>query len=181
MENIILETTTKSGKTVSFRYPTINDAQILKDYINKISSEKSFILLQGEQKTLEDEIKWIESFIKDKNRSVIILAFVNNELVGVSDIGLDHAAKNHIGSFGITVAKKYRGEGIGKILMELVIKEAIKNIKKLKIITLECFGINQIGLNLYKKLGFKEYGNLPDGLKRRGKFSDAILMYKKVR
>lgn len=55
MENIIFQSTTKTGKTVSFRYPTINDAQILMDYINKISLEKTYILMQGVQKTLNEE------------------------------------------------------------------------------------------------------------------------------
>ncbi len=117
----------------------------------------------------------------NKKECVYILAFIKNDLIACSEITLEPLIKNHIGDFGITVAKKFRGEGIGKILMDLVIKESIKNIKNLKIITLECFGINIIGLNLYKKLGFKEYGILPGGLKRRGKYEDAILMYKKIK
>jgi len=182
MENNIIHTAvTKSGKTVSFRYPTIDDAEILMNYINKISLEKTFILFQGQQKTLEDEVKWLEIFTKNKNENVIILAFIEDKLIGLSDIKLGFSAKNHVGSFGITVAKEYRGEGIGKKLMEFVIKESIKNIKDLKIIELECFASNLIAQNLYKKFGFKEYGRLPKGLKRRGKFDDAILMYKKVK
>jgi len=64
--------------------------------------------------------------------------------------------------------------------MDLVIKKAIKNIKELKVITLECFTTNTIAISLYQKLGFKEYGRLPQGLKRRGKFVDETLMYKKI-
>jgi RimJ/RimL family protein N-acetyltransferase len=184
MENKIITTAiTKTGKIVTFRYPTIDDTEILKNYINKISAEKSFILLQGIQKTLEEERKWLEEKLEmvNKKECVYILAFIKNDLIACSEITLEPLIKNHIGDFGITVAKKFRGEGIGKILMDLVIKESIKNIKNLKIITLECFGINIIGLNLYKKLGFKEYGILPGGLKRRGKYEDAILMYKKIK
>jgi len=184
MENKIIYTaTTKTGKTVSFRYPTINDIEILMNYINKISAEKSYITFQGEQKTLEEEKKWLEEKLDlvSKNECVFITAFIKNKLIASSEITLESLIKNHVGSFGITVAKECRGEGIGKILMDLVIKESIKNIKKLKIITLECFGTNTIGLNLYKKLAFKEYGCLPNGLKRRGKFDDAILMYKKIK
>lgn len=181
MENIISQSTTKSGKTVSFRYPTINDAEILMNYINKLSLEKTFILMQGEQKTLEDEKGWIESFIKNKNKVVIVLAFIKNKLIGVSDISLKTGAKNHIGSFGITIAKEYRSEGIGKKLMELVISESIKKIKGLRIIELEVFGDNLIAQNLYKKMGFVEFGRLVKGIKHKGKFVDAVLMYKKVK
>lgn len=184
MENKIIHTAvTKSGKIISFRYPTINDAEILMNYINKISAEKSFILFQGEQQTLEEETKWLKDKLEkiNKNECVFITAFIGNKLIASSEITLQSKVKNHIGVFGITVAKKYRGEGIGKILMELVIEESIEKIKDLKIIDLEVFANNLIAQNLYKKMGFIEYGRLPDGLKRRGKFVDAILMYKKVK
>ena len=183
MANFIYQVITKSGKTVSFRYPTIKDVEILKNYINKISAEKSFILLQGIQKTFVEEKKWLEEKLEkiNKKECVYILAFIKDELVACSEITQQPLIKKHVGDFGISVAKKFRGEGIGKILMNFVIKESIKNIKGLKIITLECFSTNIIGLNLYKKLSFKEYGRLPNGLKRRGKFDDAVLMYKKVK
>jgi len=181
MENIIFQTTTKTGKGITFRYPTIKDTKIFKNYINKISAEKTFILMQGVQKTLKEEKAWINNFLKNKDKIVIIGAFIENKLIGVSDISLGYGAKIHIGDFGITIAKEFRGEGIGKKLMELVIQKSIENIEGLKIITLEVFANNPIALPLYKKLGFKEYGSLPNGLKRLSKYSDSILMYKLVK
>jgi len=183
MENIILETKTKTGKTVTFRYPTIKDVEILKNYINKISAERSFILLQGEQQNLEEEQKWLKSKIESINKKecVFLMAFIENKLVGSSEITLKPLARNHVGSFGITVGIDYRGEGIGKILMDLVVKESIKNIKDLKIIELEVFANNPIAQDLYKKMGFIEFGRLPEGIKHKENFVDAILMYKKVK
>ncbi len=181
MENNIIHTAiTKSGKTISFRYPTIDDAEILKNYINKISAEKSFLLMQGVQKTIEDEQNWLKSFIENKNKKVIILAIVDEKIVGISDVELKSDAKCHVGSFGISIDIDYRGDGIGKELMEVVIEESIEKLNGLKIIELEVFGQNKIAQNLYKKMGFIEYGRLPKSLKRRGKFDDAILMYKKI-
>jgi len=183
MDNKIIHTaTTKTGKTVSFRYPTIADVEILKDHINKLSAEKTFINFQGEKKTLKDEKKWLSGIIKkiNKNECVSILAFINNNFAGSSEIELKDLARMHVGGFGITIAKEFRGEGIGSLLMDLVIKESVKNIRELKIITLECFATNIIAVNLYKKMGFIEYGRLPYGLKRLGEFVDEILMYKKI-
>lgn len=181
--NIIFETTTKTRKSIIFRYPTINDAEILKNYINKLSAEKGFILFQGEQKTLEEETKWLTEKIEqiNKNECVFIMAFIENKFVGSSEIELKPLARKHIGGFGITVVKEYRGEGIGNLLMDLVIKESIKNMQDLKIIQLECFASNPIAPNLYKKMGFIEYGRLPGGLKRQKEFVDEILMYKLVK
>jgi len=180
---IIFETKTKNGKTVSFRYPTINDVEILKNFINKISLEKTYITFQGEQQTLEEETKWLESVLKNikENKCVNILAFIENKLVASSDITLKSLVKKHVGVFGIIVDIDYRGEGIGKLLMELTISESVKNIKGLKIIELEVFANNPIAFNLYKKMGFIEFGRLPKGIKHKEKFIDAVLMYKKVK
>jgi RimJ/RimL family protein N-acetyltransferase len=183
MENIIFETKTKSGKTVSFRYPTIDDVQILTDYINTISSEKSFITFQGEQQTLEEETKWLKDKLEkiDKKECVYLLGFIDNKLVGCSEIEMKSLVKKHVGSFGISVAKEFRGNGAGEKLMEAVIKESIRKLPDLKIIQLDCFANNPVAQNLYKKLGFVEYGRLPNGLKRKGEFVDEILMYKKIK
>lgn len=178
----MFQTTTKTGKTVSFRYPTIDDAQILTDYINKISAEKSYILFQGEQQTLEEETLWLKSKLEkiNKKECVFILTFIDNKLIASSEITLKSLVQKHIGSFGITVAKEFRGEGIGKILMELVISESVKKIDNLKIITLEVFGDNPIAQSLYQKMGFVEFGRLPGGIKHLDNFVDEILMYKNI-
>ncbi len=173
---------TKSGKEIKFRYPSINDAEDLKNYINKISAEQSFILLQGFQNTLESETNWLKDKLEkiSKNKCVYLCGFYNNQLVACAEITLGFEAKSHLGSFGISVALEFRGQGIGQKIMELVISESIKKMPEMKIIDLEVFGQNQIAQNLYRKLGFIEYGRFPGGLKRRGSFDDAILMYKKI-
>jgi len=184
MENKIIHTaTTKSGKTVSFRYPTINDVEILKNFINKISLEKTYISFQGEQSTFEEEQKWLESKLKniENKKCVVILGFIDNKLVTSTDIDSGVFFAKHVGNFGIIVDIDYRGDGVGKIAMDLVIKEAIKNISGLKIIKLGVFSDNPIAPNLYKKMGFVEYGCLPGGAKHRDDFVDEVLMYKKVK
>ena len=173
----------KSGKEIIFRYPKIDDVQILKDYINKISNEKTYILYQGEQQTLESETAWLKNKLDkiSNDECVYICAFFKDRLIGSSEITLLDKVKSHIGSFGITIHSDFRQEGIGHKLMELVISESIKNIPNLKIIDLEVFGNNPNAFNLYKKLGFVEYGRLPGGINHQGKFVDTVLMYKKVK
>lgn len=173
---------TKSGKEIIFRYPKIDDVTILKNYINKISAEQSFLLLQGFQNTIESETKWLQDKLEkiDKNKCVYLCGFYNDNLIACSEITLLSEAKAHVGNFGISVAIDFRGQGIGQKIMELTIEESVKKLSDLKIIDLEVFGQNKVAINLYKKLGFKKYGLLPKALKRKGKFDDAILMYKTV-
>lgn len=179
---IVYKGKTKNGRDILIRHPKKNDTPILLDYINSLSRERTFIRFQGEQLTLKEEEKYIDDFLKkvEKNQAVKLLAFIDNKLVGVSDINLQDKIEAHVGIFGITVAKEYRGEGIGKLLMNLVIEEAKKHIIGLKIVTMGCFANNKVACSMYKNLGFNEYGRLPSGIKHRGEFVDHVYFYKEV-
>lgn len=173
----------EDGREVVFRYPSIEDAALMMDYINTLSKEQTFIRFQGEEITLEQETEWLTKLVKkiEEKAAVQIMGFCNSQLIAVSDIVMLEKAEKHIGGFGITIAKEFRGLGIGKKIMELAINEATKNIPHLKIIILSCFGDNDIALSLYEKMGFKEFGKLPEGLIHKYHKDDHIYMYKKVR
>jgi RimJ/RimL family protein N-acetyltransferase len=182
-EKIIYQGKTKTGLGLTIRYLELIDVVALTDFINKISQEKTFVTFQGEKILLEDEKKYVAQkveLVKEK-KSVHLLAFIDNELVAVSDIDMKDKTESHVGGFGLIVSKKHRGHGIGKIIMTTVIKEAKKELKDLKIVTLEVFANNPIAQNLYKKLGFIHFGQLLEGSKYKGKFIDRIYMYKKLK
>ena len=81
---------------------------------------------------------------------------------------------------GISLAKDFRGEGIGALLLKLIIDEAIKNLTGLEIISLSVFANNVAGIAMYRKFGFIEYGSLPKGVKLDDTYVDRLLMYKTV-
>lgn len=167
---------------VIVRYPKNGDAEAMLNYINTISKEKTYIIWQGEQTSLKEEQKYLMNQLEDinKHETVQLLLFVNNELSGISAIGLGKKIKSHVGVFGITISKKYRGKGFGKLLTKLVLKEAVKNLTKLKIVTLEVFTENKKALKMYENFGFIEYGKLPKGNLYKGKLVDDIQMYKNI-
>jgi len=183
MENIVFEGKTDKGKNMLIRYPKIGDEHALVEYINSLSKEQTFIRLQGEKLTLEDEKKWLETQIeKIKNgQSVQLLVFSEDKLIGIAGVILQDKIEKHVGSFGISVAKEERGQGIGKLLTELVLKEAEKKLLNLKIIILGVFEGNDIAHKLYRKFGFVEYGRLPEGILHRGKYITRIYMHKKIK
>lgn len=167
---------------ILIRYPNSTDAEIMCNYINTLSEEKTYITYQGEKIELIDE----EIYLKDqlnrivKKESVQLFLFVNGKLAGISSIDLGKRVGEHVGIFGISIIKEYRGKGMGKLLMELTLKEAKENLPKLKIVTLEVMAINSNGIEMYKKFGFKEYGKLPEGNKYKGEYVDVRSMYKKI-
>lgn len=184
MDNkIIFEGQTKDGKKYLIRYPQGGDAQAMTDYINALSKERTFIRYQGEEITLEDEAKYLQRQLEkiEQKLTIQLLVYLENQIIGISAIDMKDKTESHEGVFGISLARDFRGQGIGKTLMGLVIKEAEKNLSQLKLVTLGVFGDNPLAQEMYKKFGFKEYGRLPEGTKHLDQYVDHIYMYKKVK
>lgn len=165
------------------RYPTKDDVSEALAYINKISAEQTFITFQGEQLTLGQETEYLNKKLEllRKGRLVMLYAFSDGRLIAVSDIELKEKVEKHIGDFGITVGNDFRGDGVGSILMEKVLDEALKNLAELVIVTLGAFSNNPIALAMYEKFGFQKYGLLEDGFLHKGKYVGHIHMFKRVR
>lgn len=179
---IVFQGKTKKDLDILVRYPKQEDLQQMLDYINTLSSEKTFLLFQGEQMTLEEEKIYLDDQLKkiEEKKAIKLFVFDNDKLIAISDIVMREKAEKHIGYFGISVVKEFRGQGIGNLLMDLVIKEAAKNLEDLKIIVLGVFGDNVVAQNMYKKFGFQEFGNLPGGISHADVLVDHIYMYKNV-
>lgn len=183
MSRIVYQGRLPSGEEIVIRYPQKEDTEKYLEFINELSVEETFILFQGKQLTLEEEKKYIDEIIEsiEKKKYIMLSLWVNGRLAGNSDVRMQSDALAHEGVFGIALRKEYRGKGLGKLLMRIVLGEAEKELPELRIITLGVFGQNTIGREMYKKFGFKEFGWLPEGIQRKGKFDDHIFMYKKVR
>lgn len=173
---------TKTGEVIAVRYPEMGDAEEMLRFINEISDEKTFVRYQGEHETLESEEKYLANRLKaiSNKKAVHLLAFSGSKLIGGGDVYMMDKVEKHIGVFGILVAKDFRTKGVGGLLADLVVKEAFRELADLRIITLEVFSTNEVAKNLYKKMGFVDYGLLPEGIIRNGRFEDGILMYKKI-
>lgn len=182
MNKIILKGKTQDGTPYLIRYPKRSDLTEMWRYINELSKEKTFISLQGEIISFDEERKFLANSLKKikNNEAVLLVVESNGKIVGVSDINRKTRAEKHTAIFGITLAKEFRGKGIGRKLMEKVLEEAKKNIKDIKIIRLVCFANNEAACSLYKSFGFSEYGRLPGGLLYRGKPQDEVLMYHEI-
>lgn len=184
-EKIVKQFASKKGNTVIFRYPTMDDIDVLTEYINELSQEDTYITFSGEIITREAEEEYLKTSLKEISESdkVIVVTTINNRVAGIADVTRDKKGKrrtHHIGIFGISLRTQYRGEGIGEELMKTAIDEAKKKIPDLKIITLGVYGVNDKAINLYKKIGFKEHGRLPKGCWYRGDYLDHVEMYLEV-
>ena len=185
MKNTIIKSfTSKSGRKIDLRYPTEQDLEGLLSFINELSLEDTYIRYSGVIVTREEEQQFLtDTLRKIKNdTSVMLLACEEDKIIGNSGISRDSAKGSrlhHVGTFGISLRKQFRGDGIGRILMETVLSEAKQKLN-LKIAILTVFANNPTAPKLYESLGFKKYGILPQGILYKGEYIDLVYMYKKI-
>lgn len=180
---VVFEGKTVKGLPIVIRYLKEEDTDALRDYINVLSKEQTFIRFQGEQVSFEEEKEYVERFVRRIKRrlAVKLLAFTGRKLIGDGRIDLSEKTEKHVGRFGLSVAIDYREKGVGTILTQKILEEAEKNLPDLRIVVLGVFADNPVAIAMYEKFGFKEYGRLPEGVFRKGKYVDHISMYKKIR
>lgn len=169
-------------ENITIRDPKISDLKQALIYVNKLSKEKTYVIFQGEIISEKSERKWLQNTIKSikEDKSTVKFLFYKDELIGICGVNLKSGAKEHVGTFGLSIDKKYRGKGLGGLLMDEVLHESMKKIKKMKCIYLEVFADNVAAIKLYEKKGFVRCGLFVNGLKRKGKLVDEIMMSREV-
>jgi len=164
--------------SVQIRYPHSEDAPAMLEYINALSAERTYIMLQGEQLNLEDEENFLFSRLEEMalGRSVTLVATLGERVVGITDVDQHARIESHVSDLGISVAADFRGCGLGNALMTHVIAEAERVIEGMRIMVLNVYSANVPAINLYKKHGFEEYGRLREGILHNGIYLDQVQM-----
>ena len=162
---------------IRIKPPNEKDAEKMMEFINSLVEEKADIN-QCKKVTLDEEEKYLKDILKKikENKLVYLIALDNDKVVGIVSIGLRTGKMSHRGGLGISVAKEYRGKGLGKKLMELIIELAKEKLKGLEMIELSVFKRNKAAKKLYKKFGFKKVATIKKGLKFEGKYFDEEIM-----
>lgn len=140
--------------------------------LDAVAREKRY-LAQIEALPLER----IEGFVRASvaNDAVQFMAVEGGRVVGWADIFPSWAhAVAHCGTLGMGVLAEYRGQGIGRRLLEACIHKAWR--KGITRIELEVRADNERAIRLYQAMGFTQ-----EALKRRamrfdGVYFDALLM-----
>jgi len=169
-------------ENIEIRKPKLSDLKQALLYVNNLSKERTYVTLQGEIIDEKTERTWLRKVLEkiQNKKAVYLFAFDKKQLIGIAEITMGSGYKEHVGRFGISIDKKFRGKGIGTALMDAVLKES-KSLLKLRIICLEVFAENTGAISLYRKKGFVFCGEIPKVIKRKGKFVDEILMYKAIK
>ena len=164
-----------SKPVIQIRETTEQDAPFLKEWLMQPEVLKGFPMI--DEREVDDAVRlWIEYAKKGGS----ITALYKKKPCGSANLYIQNIEKlKHQCLFVIVVDEKYRGQGVGTILMKRLEKRA-KEKFGIELMHLEVYAENP-AIRLYKRLGFVEYGNHTEYLKEpNGKRYDKILMQKSL-
>ena len=169
--------TLKNGKQATFRSPRREDAAELLNYLRQTAEETDFVLRYPDEitMTVEQEETFIERINQSEN-SYMIICLVDGRHAGNCSMQFHDKRKvRHRGEVAIALVKAFWSMGIGTLMFE----EMIRIARERGITQLELGMVdgNERGLALYRKMGFREYGRLPNAFQQKdGTMRDEILM-----
>lgn len=169
----------KNGKTVLIRTALAKDSAQLVKLMKSVIKEGPFTLYESDEykSTAKSEARRILRFKKAEGKIYIVAEF-KKEIAGfISFDNWDTRRTSHTGLFSVFLKKKWRGAGIGKLLIQSLISWGENNSLNKKL-SLAVFSTNKNAITLYKKLGFKQEGRCPSDMIIKGRNVDSILMYK---
>jgi ribosomal protein S18 acetylase RimI-like enzyme len=161
----------------------IEDAEVTLDIQRSVVSEGEYLIAYPEEftKTLNQQREYIQNILENENETIIV-AEKDGEVVGwiVFESTQNRKRMSHTGSFGILIRNNYRGLGIGKMLLQVLLEWAEKN-PLIEKVSLGVFSTNHRAISLYQKMGFIEEGRKINEFKfEDNEYVDDILMYKLV-
>lgn len=167
---------------IKIRAATEEDAENILAIQSEVLAEEYFLIttLEEFQQTIGEQKKWIQAKLANE-RELMLIAQYQEQTVGWLVFQSPNRKKlAHTGSFGMMILKEYRGLGIGKRLLEQLLKWAELN-PYIEKVSLGVFSTNESAIALYKKMGFVEEGRKINEIKLNDKqYIDDVLMYKMV-
>lgn len=170
----------KLGRDIVLRNAELSDAENLIQYMKITAGETPFLLREPEEfgLSLEQEREFIRERI-DSPRELMLVAEIDGQHIGSCSLMSLGPYKRcaHRCEIAIAIYKKYCGTGIGRIMLMAALSAA-KNVGYEQA-ELEVVSSNTGAIELYKSLGFKSFGTLPNNMKYSdGQYADAQWMMK---
>ena len=178
---------TSDGRTLLLRPLNPLDATALLKFASAMYDEKKVnrnlgLVSFDREATMAEEREFLSEIVRGMNRkeTVSVAAFAGNSLVGHCNIKRRMRRDVlHAGNLGIAVLDGYRGVGLGEELM----REALLQARKMGmwLIQLTVFANNFTAAGLYRKMGFRKAGVVPNKMLRDGRYLDEVIMYADLR
>jgi RimJ/RimL family protein N-acetyltransferase len=171
------------GRKVTLRRLESRDLDAILQFINSLVNEKRIDRETGlyvgfDQKiTRSEEARWLaETITAIKRREIInVIAEIDGRIIANGEVTRGrYRETRHDGHLGLTMISEYRGRGIGRKVIEMLISESRR--AGLKTLDVEFLATNKSARRAYEKSGFKQVGLIPKKVQRNGKYFDGLIM-----
>ncbi len=175
------------GKTVVLRAIRWDDIDRLLAFINGLAEDKARgrspeVFTGFERKFARtEEAEWVAAqMVQIENGDMVsVLAEMGKRIVANGEVTRGgYAETRHHGRLGLTVLAAYRGIGIGREVVKVLVHEARRiGLKNLQV---EFLSTNQAAIHTYQKGGFREVGRIPGKVLRNGRLLDSMIMAREL-
>jgi putative acetyltransferase len=156
----------------TIRKSTVDDAKYIKEWLMQPGVLQWFPM--SDEKEIDDSAKvWVSYSALES----CFIAEINGEAVGSVLLNISQFEKiKHQCLISIIVSEKYRGQGIGRKLLEYIERVA-KEKFHIQLLHLEVYE-NNPARRLYERVGYEVYGAHPKFIKEQNGYKSKILMQK---
>ena len=175
----------RDGRGIVLRALSMRDLVPAVSFVNTLVREREtnrdLGVLMDRRVSRRSEGEWLRGVTAGIRRGNVfsVAAFHEGRLVGNSEV---HRARQddirHTGVLGIAIVEGYRGGGLGRRMLRLLLETAAKG--GVTLVELRVLSINEGAIRLYRHLGFKDVGRLPGKIVRDGRRIDEILMLRQA-
>lgn len=169
---------TRDDRSFTIRSAAPEDAGTLLDFLRAAAARTELIASQPDEfpATVEQERTILAERAADP-AALYLVALAGGVVVGC--LGFSHAPKRrlaHTGELGLIVGEAWRGRGVGRALMRVLIEWA-RGSATIEKLCLSVFSTNAAGIALYESLGFEREGQRRRQVRfAQGRYADEILM-----
>ncbi len=149
---------------VEIRTVTMADVPAYRETLDAVARERQYLRLL-EAPPLERSLEFVRNALEKGH--VNLVAVEVSHIVGWCDITFGINGEAHVGYLGMGVRRDFRGQGIGRRLMDTAVAQA--RTSGLEKIELQVYTSNAAAIALYKKAGFEE-----EGLRKRARVVDGV-------
>lgn len=173
-----IELTTKSGLSVTFRSPTLEEARLCIDYLRQVCEETPYLSSEPEEIVFTDEQERAYiTYHQENPLSLNVNVYADGRLAGNASIKpvRDSTRMRHRAVLGIALFEAYCGMGIGEVLISFLIERARE--AGYESMELQVHAANKRAIHLYQRLGFTEWGRMKKSVKfKNGTYDDELFM-----
>lgn len=171
------EFATRDGRAFVLRSARPNEAGALFDHYLMIRAREPEVNVEeaDEWPASADSVRRLVEGLDRAPNGFLLVADAGGIAGALSVEGGRYRKTRHVGEVGVSVARAWRRQGVGRLLMEAAI-EAARTSKELTRLSLRVFASNAPAVALYESLGFLVEGRRPGHLRIKGRPDDLVLM-----